>query len=321
MIAKVAIAPECFDNSTEPKSLTGVLLDVLNSGIVLSDFHKKDKWSALINELYKDYLDPKYRNKILVLMKTLKNKGKIVRLSDFGETIDSEKKWCDAAIANAKEGNINLITIGKKSIEVCIEKACDKCHHIDDVNISDEWVELKRNDAILHKTQTEVNDVLKTFLPYSKTLKIIDPYFNESGKCKDSIEIFAKHFRNRGALGYIRSTIEIHTTNVKDRNIDLSTFKIRMQRMLEGIENEGKHTFKIFIWKDNSPEDKFHDRMILTNIAGIKSTHSFDVKENSRQEVTWSLLSNKSYEVHLNNFSEEDAKFILEDTITVSRIQ
>ncbi len=318
MISKVAIVPECFENCNEPKSLISVLLDVLNSGILLSDFHKKDKWSALINELYKDYLDPKYRNKILLLMKSLKNKGKIVRLPDFGETIDSEKKWFYAAVTHASMGNVNLITIGNKSVDVCMKN--DKCHHINDVNISDEWIGLKRNDLMLHKTQTEVDNVLKTFLPYSTTLKIIDPYFNETGKCKDSIEIFAKHFRNRGELGYLRSTVEIHTTNAKDRNIDLNTFKVRLQRMLEKIDNEGKHTFKIFIWKDNNPEDKFHDRIILTNVVGIKSTHSFDVKENSRQEVTWSILSGQSYDVHLNNFSEEDPKFILEDTLTVTRI-
>ncbi len=320
MISKVAIVPECFENTNEVKSLISVLLDILNSGILLTDFNKKDKWSGLINEQYKDYIDPKYRNRILLLIKSLKNKGKIVRLPDFGETVDSEQKWLDAAVANGRAGNVDLITIGNKSIDVCIGMKNDKCYHINDVNISDEWIEFKRNDLILHKTQTEVNNVLKTFLPYSTTLKIIDPYFNETKKCQDSLEIFAKHFRNRGALGYMRSTIEIHTTNVKDRKIDLNTFKVRLQRMLESIDNEGKHTIKIYIWKDKSPENKFHDRIILTNIVGIKSTHSFDVKDNSRQEVTWSLLSDKTYEVHLNNFSIEDPRFILEDTLTVTRV-
>ena len=318
MISKVAMSPDCFESTDDTKSVIGILLDILHSGILLTDFSKSNKWYEFINEIYRDQLDIKYRGRIISLIESIKNKGKIVRLPNNGKIVITENEWLDIAIYNLVQENLDLITTGNKYISKCKAETNDKCYHINDIRITNVWERLKKNDLILHKTPSNLENVLKTFLPYSKNLKIIDPYFDDSKKCQDSIELFAKFYRYRAELGYIRDTIEIHTAN-QDNSIDVETFKIRMERMLKKINNVAKHTIKVFIWGNNSGEDKFHDRMILTNIVGIKSTHSFDIKENSQQEVTWSILSDESHDKHDDNFGQFP-KFILLDTLSVIKI-
>ncbi len=317
MISRVAMFPDCFDSTNDAKNVIGMLLDVLHHGILLTDFGKKEKWYKFIKEIYKDQLDVKYGGKIISLIIAIQSKGKIIQLPDFGNVITNEREWIETAKHNFEEENLDLLVSGNKYISEC-KTAIDKCCHVDDVQISDVWVKFKKNDLILHKTPNDLQNVLKTFLSYSKNLKIIDPYFDDSKKCQDSIEIFVKNYRYRLRLGYIRDTIEIHTSN-QDNSIDVATFKIRMERMLKKINNEAKHTIKVYIWGNNSGEDKFHDRIILTNIIGIKSTHSFDVKENSQQEVTWSILSKDSHDKHDDNFGQF-SKFKLLDTLSVIKI-
>ncbi len=317
MISRVAMFPDCFDSTNDPKNVISILLDVLHHGILLTDFGKKEKWFNFINEIYKNQLDVKYGGKIISLIIAIQSKGKIIQLTDFKKAITCEKEWIETAIHNSVDENLDLLVSGNKYISEC-KTETDTCSHVDDVQISDIWVNFKKNDLILHKTPHEFHNVLKTFLPYAKNLKIIDPYFDDSKKCQDSIEIFVKYYRFRSGIGYIRDTIEIHTAN-QDNSIDISTFKIRMERMLKKINNEAKHTIKVFIWGNNSGEDKFHDRIILTNIIGMKSTHSFDVKENSQQEVTWSILSKESHDKHDDNFGQFK-KFELLDTLSVIKI-
>lgn len=317
MIAKVSITPDCFGQNNDSRALLCILIDIITSGILIADFDKKRSWKSFIDE-YSEEFDPQYSKRIVSILKALNIRSKIVRLGKNNETIDTEIDWLRTAVSHSAQMNLNLIMIGDKFKEDY--KAKEKCMPIEDVPISPEWIKLKRMDLVLLKKPDKFSKILKTFLPYTSELKIIDPYFDDSGKCKLSIEIFAKWYRYRENMGYVRDLIEIHTTKSKNhQDIDMDTFKFRLKQMLEGIVNEGKHTIKVFIWKDNNANDKFHDRLILTKSIGISSTHSFDVKEDSMQEMTWSILSEMTHELHEDNFGD-DPKFTYVDDFSITRI-
>lgn len=313
MIAKVSITPDCFGKNNDSRALLCILIDIVTSGILIADFGAKRSWRSFIDE-YSEEFDMKYSKRIIAILRALNNRSKIVKVGKNNKTVDTETGWLNVAISHTVQMNLDLIILGDKFKDEY--KVKEKCMSMGDVPISREWINLKRMDSVFLKTPDYFTKVLKTFLPYTSKLKIIDPYFDYSSKCKLSIELFAKWYRYRENIGYVQDVIEIHTTkSTNHKDIDMNMFKVRLERMLEGIVNEGKHTIKVYIWEDNNSNDKFHDRLILTNNIGISSTHSFDIKEDSMQEVTWSILSETTHEIHEDNFGA-DPKFTFADELS-----
>jgi hypothetical protein len=177
------------------------------------------------------------------------------------------------------------------------------------VALEEEWNLLKARDVIVLKTPESFTKNLKTILPHAKKLKLIDPYFEPDNKNKLALQIFTKYFRNREGFNLEKGTIEIHTKIIEYLGEEKT--KNRWKTLLSSIENDANHTFKIFFWKDNNENDKFHDRYLLTDIFAISSLHSFSVKESSEQETEWSLKDQKTLEKYTNDFSEEDPKFTM----------
>ncbi len=313
MISEVAILPDCFDESNDTKTLIGILKDTINNGIFIADFSigNSGNWSNTIQELYvREFESQSLKDMLFVLIRQLKDRKKIVKLTNYGHNIVSENDWIDVVKLHHDNNSLDLVLSGdgfKAQCEIVIN---DKCCCINDILISDKWDELKKRDIVLKKTAESFNVVLKTMLPHVRNIQLIDPYALPKAQYKSTLELCVKYLRKKTGFDQQRGVVEIHTKSDESISIDMN--KTRWKTMLDGIVNEANHTFKVYFWKDNSPEDKFHDRFILTNVFGVSSAHSFDIKDNSEQETTWSLLSKETFELHLNNFSNEDPKFQLE---------
>lgn len=306
MISEIVVVPDCFKSSSDTKSLAHVLNDVLKNGILIVDF-STGNWWKYIHENYINNLDPAYRDKVTAYLRQLKDRKKIVKVTNHNHPITSDDDWIKVTKLHSGNERIKLIVSGSELYEYCQNEIHEKCKCINDITLDEKWDRLKERDMVLFKTPEDYEKTLKSILPHAKKLLIIDPYLEPDSKNKLALQIFTKYFRNREGFSLENGTIEIHTKLVD--SLGEETTKNRWRTLLKSIDNQARHTFKIFFWKDNGPDDKFHDRYLLTDVFAITSLHSFSVKESSNQETEWSLKDQKLLDKYANDFSDEDPKF------------
>ena len=310
MISEVAILPDSFDQANDTKMLVGILRDVLNHGIFIADF-QTGNWSKFIQTTYiNSYTTPPVRDKLLALIRQLKDRKKIVKLTNYNHEITVENDWVEVVKLHDNDNSLEFVINGLESQTQCESVTIDKCCLVNDVLISDKWDELKKIDVVLKKTPEKFSAVLKGMFSHANVIKLIDPYLTPNGQSKMILQLCINHLKDKKEFVQGRGTIEIHTKI--DDSISLNINLSRWGTMLRSLSNEANHTFKVYLWNDRGLTYTFHDRFILTNNIGVSVTHSLDVREDSEQEVTLNLLSQDSFEVHTNNFSEEDPRFKLE---------
>lgn len=309
MIFEVAILPDSFEKQNDTTALITTLKTIVNNGVFIADF-KTGLWSKKILEKYiTEYENSSRRDKLITLLKHLKDRKKIVKLTNYNHVIESLADWIVVSKKHFENESLDLVVSGENSKDECKSQLSGKYHSLNELLLSDEWEKVNKSDIVIKKTPSDFNCLLKKMLTYVRTIKLIDPYLLPKSKYKSTIELCVKHLNNKNDFPQQRGEIEIHTKI--EEGVSISANQSRWKEMLKDIENSAHHTFKVFFWKDNSLEDKFHDRFILTNIFGVSSSHSLDIHSSSSQEITLSLLSRATYEKHLNNFSQNDQKFQL----------
>lgn len=311
MITKISVLPDCFEASNNTVNLIAVLKDILNNGILIADF-STGNWTKTIQTSFLNDIDQKYKDKVLSIIKQLKNRKKIVKMGNYDYIIRNLDDWVSISKLHCDNEHLKFVLSGNNLSNKCREEINNKCFSVDTIIMEENWDIAKRKDVVTIKTPSSVDKILKPLLSDANTLKLIDPYFNDGNQYKSLLNLCIKSFRNRAGLSQERGIIEIHTTNNKNDNLDLHVFQSRIANMLNKLNNTPNHTIKVYIWKNNSSNDKFHDRFILTNTFGVSVSHSLGVVETSEQQTTWNLLDQETFEIHVNNFSEEDPKFQLE---------
>ncbi len=290
--------------------LIATLRDILNHGIFIADF-QTGNWSKLIQTTYiNNYGTPAVRDKIIALIRQLKDRKKIIQLTNYNHEIINEDDWLKVIELHNTDESLDLIISGQESYAQCKDQFSDKCCCIDDVIADEKWDALKQRDSVGHKTQTTFSKTLQGMFAHANVIKLIDPYLRPNGQCKQVIQLCINYLKSKKNFDQGRGFIEIHTKADSDFSFDVNLS--RWNSIFQSLSNPSFHSFRVYLWKDNSHIDKFHDRYILTNNMGVSVTHSFDLKDDSEQEITLSLLSQKTFEQHLNNFSEEDSRFQLE---------
>ncbi len=305
MISEIVILPDCFESS-DNKDLLYILKEILLNGIVIVDF-STGNWYKYVHNNYVNSMEQSMRQKILILLKKIKNHKRIVKMTNFDHNINSNTDWLYVSKLHYDKNSIDLFIAGNTMVEQCHCDISEKCYSLNDVLSDDAWDELKERNILVLKTPDNFKIHLKSILPHAKELSIIDPYLEPDNKNKLALELFAKYYGNRKFLPYIQGTIEIHTKIVS--NLGESTTKARWKSLLKNIDNHANHTFKIYFWVDNSPQDKFHDRFLLTDAFAISSLHSFSIKEGSEQETPWGLLDRKLFEKYTLDYTDETSKF------------
>ncbi len=305
MISEIVITPDCFAPS-DNNDLLYILKDILLNGIVIVDF-STGNWYKYILKNYVNTMEQSMRSEIVVLLKRIKNYNRIVKMTNFNHNIDSNTDWLYVSKLHYNENSIDIFIVDDTVVERCHCDIPEKCYGLNEVLSDDMWDELKTRNIIVLKTPSSFKIQLESILPHTKKLSIIDPYLEPDNKNKLALEVFANYYGNRKFLPQIRGTIVIHTKIISSLGED--TTKIRWKTLLKNINNHAKHTFKVYFWGDNSPEDKFHDRFLLTDAFAISSLHSFSIKEGSQQETTWGLLDRKLFEKYTLDYTEETSKF------------
>lgn len=310
MIFEVAILPDSFDEENNPSMLIGTLKDILNTGVLIADF-QTGNWSKVIQTSYvNNYAAQSLKDKVLALIRQLKDRKKIVKLTNYSHIIETENDWLQVVKKHNETASLELAIAGNTTYLECENTISSKCVCINEVLANDRWEELKKQDGIGTKTSSYFNDVLEKLFNHANIIKLVDPYLTPNGQSKSIIKICINNLKKKKNFMQGSGRIEIHTK--ADTSISIEANFSRWNSIFESINNIPSHSFKVCLWKDNSPVDKFHDRFILTNSHGMSITHSFDLKDDSEQEVTFNLLSKDTFETHINNFSEEDPKFQLE---------
>lgn len=151
MIAQIALLPDSFEESNNSNMLIATLKDILNNGIFIVDF-RTGNWSRIIQTTYiNEYMAPSLRDKVLTLIRQLKDRKKIVKVTNYEHQISNENDWLTIAKLHSETENLNLVVSGERLNPVCQSTIGEICHCINDVLISDEWVEVKKEIWFLQK--------------------------------------------------------------------------------------------------------------------------------------------------------------------------
>lgn len=306
MINEIVITPDSFGSVVDNKHLLVILKDIINSGILVVDF-STGNWSKTVHDKYLSKLEQGLKDKIIVSLKSLKDRKKIVKLTNYDQPVSDPEDWVRVTKLHRNHGEIDFLIVSESLLAMCLENIEKDYQCIDNILFDETWEKLKEHDEIIQKNPVSFSFHIKKMLSHAKKAILIDPYLEPDSKNQLALELFANYFRKRSGMIQERGTIEIHTKLLKDFSAEVT--KSRWLKLLKAIKNPAHHSFKVYFWDDNSPEDKFHDRYIVTDIFAVTSQHSFSIKEASFQETTWSLSSHRLFEKYTNNFSEEDPKF------------
>lgn len=227
---------------------------------------------------------------------------------DAGRCYSSQKDWIDNATSQPSSQPFHAI----------ITKSCPKFAPDNIILVdSDGFEKDKPPYKVDHQSKTprdakELAECASLLLRYCSTLKLVDPYFDPSEPR------FSNVFRdfisrcNRGNL----KIIEIHLRTPQDYKQDIQYWKYK--HFLSDIVPEGM-ILHVFFWKQKQGGIDMHERLLLTEIAGILYDHGLDEGENGEMTHV-STISHESYMSYSNIYRNKSDSFEMIDHLIISGV-
>ncbi|MFK5927180.1 MAG: hypothetical protein QM483_11165 [Desulfuromusa sp.] len=281
LLSEYALTPEVFSEAThQDEELAylrfSLLRDVLFSEGLVRDL-RGGEWRAVFAD----------RNRVWhrrgkELLKKLISQGRLRAYPQMSERIPStDTNWFDEALASHDQENLDgLITT----------EAIAELHRGNPIVASiarlpqATWWGQRRNSIRLDRKLENYMQNLSLLLSCSNHLMFIDPYLDPSLPNYQDFEAILR------AAVDLRPTvrIEIHRTITEGvgRGRDILTEAEWKARFRDSLSEDlqQKLNAEVFLW------DEFHDRYLLSNIAGITLPHGFDTSRRQEDITTWTRL-------------------------------
>ena len=147
------------------------------------------------------------------------------------------------------------------------------------------------------KTKPELQKALTPLLRYANLVTLIDPYmtpaktrfFDTIQHCAD---LLGKHDgqQTRGLI-HIHAGDPLHIGDDSDKEPFADRLD-RWERELKPVISQWKHTFEVFLWRNQPGGKGFHDRHLITEQCGISAPGGLDFEDDpTRANLTsWSWL-------------------------------
>ena len=286
LFLNLTLSPYCFDFNylqqdtfSKPAKLRETLQIIKEKSLWVQD---KYKTKYLVYSTLQNYQNQSFKKDIEEFLEIVSNKIINCYDSDFS----CENSWESAIPSPLK----------------------DYLHHIiKQENLLTETIDRdSRGIPIEEQNEEIVKQFLQPIIPYSKIIKIYDPYF-----------ALYQNDRNRKFLNIILDLINETPCNPKKPNIEIYTcscnnrnefYRNRIENSLNiwqekflNIYNEYKLEVFGYVF-----EKKFHDRYLITNFCGLHIGRGTDINENS--DSTWTLLRDdkiedkiRQFDIHGNN--------------------
>ena len=280
LLADYAITPDVFDTtsySTEEVCALylGIVGDVMRSEGLVRDL-RAGAWRALFAG---DERPWHLRAKELV--KSLAKQSRLIAVP--GELPDvpiGAQGWCQEALATHDSSPLTGGVIVTQPIKDAY-KYCRLVASIENLQ-RESWWRNRSESTRLTRTIADYQQNLDLILRYANSLCFIDPYLDPT---KTRYAGFADLLV--AAAGRTPApSIEIHRkingtepppTIIKQLKLDFrGTLTTKLQQA--GLRA------KVFVWDD------FHDRYLISNLAGISLPNGFDTSNDPAEETTWARL-------------------------------
>jgi len=311
VISKIVVTPNVFNENNNMSHINSLIKDTISNPIFFVNYDGVD-WFNIVNEKYISKLEQRYKTKLQQLLKLLKNKHRIIIQSNQGIKITRSAHWMEISKKAIVKKLIDFVITDDESSKKNKAYLADKCESINDIIFENTlWDDLKeQRSKVLIKSLQEYRKLFESFMPYTSKLTIIDAYIEYSTKYENFIKLCSELLGNINGLQKRKSKIVIHTSFNRDKNRNLKKF-------LQNLNTTYGHDYKINFWEDhNGDGNKIHDRFLITESLGIMMGHSTDVSITSNQQTTLTVIDEKTKQIHLDQYDEDDPLYKLNKTIT-----
>lgn len=308
MLVEYALVPDvldatCYDSPELCEARLQVLKPILMEEALVRDLRGGDWW-RYIRDWIKT-LPEQCHPKAKELLKKLKQKERIRTVPFRGPSQpDCHTAWLEEALASHQWQNlIGVIT----STEVARQNRDNPLITSIDKLTNSEWLKKRESAIEIPKQSSTYLQHLRLLLNHANSILFIDPYLDPTQPHYQEFHFLLKAINPRD----IPPLIELHVAAKGidkaggDRSqLSLGEWKARFRPLLQAL---GKSSLgaEVFVW------EYFHDRFILTNLAGITLTGGLDVIHDPNARVIWSRLPNSLRDEKQRDFAFNSPKHTL----------
>ena len=287
LLSEYVITPDvlfsCFYSSSELEEVlvNQVANTIMASGLVRD--LRNGEWSELLNSP-ECHLNPRSKEFIKMLKKERRLRVVSAALPVHPVTASD---WCQEALASHQQSYLSGIITTKSVAEQFKSE-----HRISSINNlgngSVEWWQPLQGNIEIRRDIRSYLLHLKPILDHANSLLFIDPHLDPSSR--KSYANFPKIIKELTKRERFPSMVQFHRQGewdkINERWTTIEEWETRFKNVFLPIIKGTRLKIDVFIWKD------FHDRYLLSDLAGIQMSNGFDEK-NPNQPIeitTWSRL-------------------------------
>ncbi len=257
----------------------------MDSGLVRD--LRNGEWSELLS--HPDcHLSPRAKQFLMMLKK---ERRLLTYPAILDESIVTGADWCREALASNKCSRLTGIMTTEQVAEHFKSESLVALINKIVAGKVEWWQPLKGNIEVKRDIRSYLLH-LKPILRYANSLLFVDPYLDPS--TRKGYAKFPQIIAELTKRERLPSMVQIHRQGEYDkdnnRRLTISEWEARFNDVLLPIISRTKLKIDVFIWNDC-----FHDRYLLSDLAGIQMSNGFDEK-NPKQSIeitTWSRLDKK----------------------------
>jgi hypothetical protein len=153
----------------------------------------------------------------------------------------------------------------------------------------------RQNSRRVERSAAVFQDVLRPVLLNAKSLMLIDPHIQpERARYSTSLKAMVQSAYTRHNPGTLK-IFEIHSKT----DADHSWFFNELRSRIGPLVPSGCR-IRLVLWED--PEDRFHNRFILTNFCGISVDRGLDESDQGPDQDDWEIIDERHREDVWNRF-------------------
>jgi len=308
MLVEYALVPDvldstCYSSPELCEASLQILKPILLEEAPVRDLRGGEWWNYLLDWI--KTLPEQCHPKAKELLKKLKQKEHIRTVPFCGPQQPScPAAWLEEALASHQWQNlVGVITLS----EVARQHRDNPLIISIDKLTSADWRRRHESSIEIPKQSSTYLQHLRLLLNHANSILFIDPYLDPTQSHYQEFHFLLKAIKRVG----IPPLVEIHVAaKGKDKQggdrsqFPLTEWKSRFCPLKSALEESGLRA-EVFVW------EYFHDRFILTNLAGLTLSGGLDVIQDPTARVIWSRLPNSLRDEKQSDFSRNSAKHTL----------
>lgn len=281
LISEYALTPDVFAEATHPDEQLAVLCFSMLRDTLMTEGVVRNLCSGSWRNVFAAN-DRQWHRRGKELLKKMVSQG---RLRNYPQVLnilpESDAGWLEEALATNGQETLKGVVTTLENAE--LHRGNPLVASITELNRARWWME-RGNTVRLNRTLDEFTKHLSLLFSCSNHLVFIDPYLDPSEpNYNDFIPILELAITLQPTI-----RIEIHRvittgSGLNREVLSESSWESRFIEVLPDALNQ-KMNAEVFLWDD------FHDRYLISNIAGISLPHGLDTSRQQQSITSWTRI-------------------------------